>query len=120
MGGIGHIEVWFTFGEREGCVVLNHKREQAQVEETESDEGNSENAGLQEKPKRRIRIIELGEVVLGLKEEREDTNEKKVIKEVEANLQWENSETLVFCGLVGCWCVGVVEVRFSLSLPEKY
>ena len=96
--------------------MLNHKREQARVGGTESDEGKSGNAEWQEKRKRRVRTIELGEVILSLGEEGGDTNEKKVIKVVEANLQWDNAEMVVFCGLVRCCCVGVVEVCVSLFL----
>jgi hypothetical protein len=90
-GGLAKVELWFRFAGGERSVVVRHRAE---------GEG-----------KRRVRRVDLGEVLLGLASEGEEVSgEGRVIKEVEANLQWDKGETVVFCGLVRCLRVGSVEV----------
>ena len=91
-GGVGRVEVWFSLPKGEGCVVVRHR---------------SEGEG-----KRRVRKVDFGEVVLGLA----SGEEGRVIKEVEADLQWDQGETVVFCGSVKCFRVGDVQVRVRTFL----
>ena len=90
-GGIGRVEVWFSLPNGEGCIVVRHRSE---------DEG-----------KQKVRKVDLGEVVLGLASGGGEEGSGEVIKEVEADLQWDQGETVVFCGSIKCFRVGDVQVR---------
>jgi hypothetical protein len=96
-GGVGKVEVWFKFPRGEGCVVVRHRGE------GDGNEG-----------KRGVRMIDLGEIGLGLA--LGEGEEGRVIKEVEGDLQWDKGETVVFCGFVRCFRVGDVEVCVFLLL----
>jgi hypothetical protein len=110
-GGIGRVEVWFRFGEWEARLVLRQRRDEEEEVTGEAEVGKSEGAGEQGNLKRRVRKIDLGDVILGMGgSEDEKEEERKIIKEVAADLQWDRGETLVFCGFVSCRGVGVVEV----------
>lgn len=86
-GGIARVELWFKSPRGERCVVVRNRGEEE---------------------KRRVRKVDLGEVVLG--EGEKGSGEGSVIKEVEADLQWDKGEMVVFCGFIRCLRVGEVEV----------
>jgi hypothetical protein len=118
-GGIGRVEVWFRFGEWEGRLVLRHRRDEEEEVTGEAEVGKGEGAGEQGNLKRRVRKIDLGDVILGMggsEDEEEEEEEGKIIKEVAADLQWGRGETLVFCGFVSCRGVGVVEVSLLVFI----
>lgn len=117
-GGIGRVEIWINVesGEKvvDACVTVLHMHRQKD-DEDEREEGDDQEEG---KRKKTVRKIELGEVGLNLGsgsgsslvERGENVDERRIIKEVEANLEWKTGETVVFCGFMRCQCVGVVEV----------
>lgn len=99
-GGIARVELWFKSPVGERCVVVRNRAE-------DGEEG-----------KRRVRKVDLGEVVLG--EGEKGSGEGSVIKEVMADLQWDKGEMVVFCGFIRCLKVGEVEVcSFFLLLLIK-